>query len=116
VGHRCPREGMSSPESCPEGQYTNQTKQTGCSTCEAGHECPNGDRSVPCPAGYFSKYGQANCTACNLGQYSSAGSSTCLPCPAGKQCVSPHVDPVNCTSGTFSGQGESFCKPCPQGE
>lgn len=107
---------MSSPESCPEGMYTNQTKQTGCSPCEAGHECPNGDRSVPCPAGYFSKHGQANCTSCNLGQYSPVGSNSCLPCPAGKECVSPHVDPVKCMAGTFSVQGESFCKPCAQGE
>ena len=116
AGHRCPRQGMSAPESCPDGQYTNQTLQEGCNICEAGRQCPNGDRSVPCPAGYFSKYGQSNCTACQSGDYSRAGSSDCIPCPAGKQCVGPALEPVNCTYGTFSGQGESVCKPCPQGE
>ena len=107
---------MSAPESCPDGQYTNQTLQTGCNTCEAGRECPNGDRSLSCPAGYFSKYGQSNCTSCQSGKYSTAGSTDCLPCPAGKQCLGPALEPVNCTYGTFSGQGESVCKPCPQGE
>ena len=107
---------MSAPESCPDGQYTNLTSQLKCQTCEDGQQCPNGDRSVPCPAGYFSTLYQSNCTACQLGEYSRAGSSVCLPCPAGKQCVSPALEPGNCTYGTFSGQGESVCKPCPQGE
>lgn len=116
VGHKCPRVGMSAPESCPEGEYTNQTSQEGCYPCEAGQQCPNGVRSVPCPAGYFSKYGQSNCTACKSGEYSKVGSSECLPCPAGKQCVGPALEPVNCTYGTYSGQGENVCKPCPQGK
>ena len=115
AGHKCPRQGMSAPETSPDGQYTNQTLQVTCHTCEAGRECPNGDRSVPCPAGYFSKYGQSNCLACESGNYSQSGSSVCLPCPAGKQCLDPAVEPVNCTLGTFSGQGEGVCKQCPQG-
>ena len=106
---------MNASENCPDGTYTNQTRQTHCNPCEAGHECRNGDRSVPCPAGYFSKYGQSDCTSCNVGNYSQVGSSVCLTCPAGKQCVSPDVEPVNCTAGTFSGPGESVCKLCPQG-
>ena len=115
AGHRCPSPGLAAPESCPEGSYTNQTLQVACSPCEAGRSCLNGDQSVPCPAGYFSRFSESNCTTCESGYYSSAGSSVCKPCPAGKQCIDPSQEPVNCSYGTFSGGGQRVCKMCPQG-
>ncbi len=59
---------MSEPIDCPTGQYQNNTGQSDCLPCPAGHECSNpaGDPQQ-CSAGFYSSGSAASCTACESG-------------------------------------------------
>jgi len=71
-----------------------------CSLCPFGHACPRG-ASTPtiCVKGEFALNGSAECSKCDLGQYSDKpAKNKCLHCPTGRY---------------QDGKGEVGCKPCP---
>ena len=115
AGFKCSRPALSAPEDCGQGFYNNATGQLVCTKCEAGRECLNSRKSVPCKAGYYSKEGETNCVACSAGNYSESAASFCLPCPAGNECINPSVPPVNCSEGYISKAGGGKCTICEPG-
>ena len=114
AGFKCSRPGLALPEDCEEGYYNNATGQSACSKCEAGRECLNGKKSIPCRASYYSREGEINCTKCSPGMYSMSSASSCIQCPAGNECIDGSY-PVNCSEGYFSGKGDGVCKLCDNG-
>jgi hypothetical protein len=86
---------------CPSGYYISYNNSTGTYTggikvlCEEGFRCSNGVK-----------------TACPIGQFSSAGSSSCMLCPPGSACKNGIR--TLCGTGTFSDSpGSTECKYCP---
>ena len=56
---------------------------------------------------------------CPIGQYSFAGSSSCMMCPGGKMCTNgtnPIVPPIQCVTGTYSPPGDGRCRECASSE
>ena len=115
VGFKCSRSGLGAPEDCEKGYYNNATGQAACTKCEAGRECMTTRESIPCPAGYYSKEGEVNCTKCPSGMYSKSSASSCISCPAGNECKDGSL-PVNCSEGYFSKKGAESCTLCDVGE
>ena len=87
---------------------------------------------VDCPAGGFSKEGDAKCHKCSAGFFASAQSATCRPCAAGfyslegasecKECSPGTVSNTSasavchkCQPGYFASAQSSECNPCPAG-
>ena len=58
-----------------------------CTSCPAGHECPDND---------------APPVVCASGTYSTGGSASCDSCPAGSQCQDPAASPTSCDTGYWS--------------
>ena len=55
-----------------------------------------------CPAGFECSDATSNPEYCEVGTYSSAGSTSCTDCPAGQSCLNPADSPVNCDDGYYS--------------
>ena len=60
---------MTAATECPDGEYQQNTGQTSCQSCDAGHECSD-KTATPNP--------------CAAGQYATANSITCTACPSGR--------------------------------
>jgi hypothetical protein len=114
----CPQ-GTPAPIPCPPGTFQNDTGQTECLECIAGHYCPkyaitgNEIDEYRCWAGYICYAGSdtpypndptdivaAGGYICPIGHYCTAGATIETPCPA----------------GTFEmREGSSECQQCPEG-
>ena len=103
---------------CPAGKYFSSSSNT-CLNCSAGYYCPKGSTSGyanPCPAGTFSKAGQAECTPCPEGTYSSSGSPTCQACAGTtnkeKGATSCNIE---CGAGFILNTNYGRCESCEKG-
>ncbi|WAQ95238.1 FBP1-like protein [Mya arenaria] len=109
-------------EACPDVQYSGNTMQRTCLSCNSG-SYPNVAGThcqVTCPAGYTSPDGFYPCTPCPADSYS-VNTTTCKKCPNGgstvgvpaasseRQCFDP------CPEGQYSLSGYMYtaCNPCP---
>ena len=98
-GTICKRIGMTEPELCQPGSYSDDAI-----TCK------------PCPAGSFSdKAGSGSCSLCAQGHYQPSGNqSRCIPCSPGTFVVNAGAVRCNeCGHTAFSGPGASLCERCP---
>ncbi|GBG24592.1 Signal peptide, CUB and EGF-like domain-containing protein 2 [Hondaea fermentalgiana] len=87
---------------CVNGEFIDYANSPGpCLSCPAGSYCPGGFTSVQCSPGTFSSGGQAECTLCPSGTYSTTvGATSCDECPA----------------GTYRNASETYgCQPCAAG-
>lgn len=89
-GSACPDEGMTSPQPCSAGTYSEFSNLVNCPACPAGR--------------YQSKQGAAGCSLCGVGRYigltGSKEASSCRECVAGR---------------FASSNGSAMCDLCPVG-
>lgn len=118
----------SSCTTCPEGEYSTQSKSTSCKKCSQGtfrssiysattcQYCPattygnttglvSSNCSGTCPAGYKCPQGTIDPEPCSDGEWSSAGSKSCSKCAVGRYGVGINVN-ANCTGPCSAGY---FC-------
>lgn len=103
--HACPHPelGLAQQIDCTNlrGYYQPNGKQTKCTICPAGSECP---------------YGVNTITPCDPGTWSLPGMEFCHVCPKGYECPSTAKPLMNyCLTGTFSTGKQNACTICPEG-
>ncbi len=113
--------GASFCSACPKGTYSNDTNASFCTICAAGFFSYNIGSTVNscgvCPAGWISRDGATQCTACAQGTFSSSkGSNQCTGCDVGKYSswtgASHSQSCLDCNAGTFSSSVSSACLDC----
>lgn len=99
--------GSSTCTACPSGQYTNQVASSSCTPAQCGWAAIAQGNGV----------GAISQTQCGEGNFSAAGSSSCMACPAGSYCNSGTTcQPQMCQPGRYApSTGASNCLECPAG-
>jgi hypothetical protein len=117
AGSNEPNDDTSCPEICPAGQ-TSSEGATSCQNCTAGkYSTAAGSTCTNCVAGKSSLQGktsEADCTACEEGQYSLVGSA-CKTCVVGKQFVNDVTECAICSKGKYQSSNAAataLCKEC----
>lgn len=124
TGDLCPKgkyciEGTSTPQSCPEGTFSNVIGSSECYECPEGYYCPiETVEPIICPAGRFCPNGTITIPpSCPEGSYSTQtglkDKSECTLCQGGKYCSIPGLTAPDgvckpgyyCTSGALNETG-----------
>ena len=107
----------SCPEICPAGQ-TSSEGATSCQDCAVGkYSTAAGSTCEDCDAGMSSLQGktlESDCTACEVGMYSSSGSA-CKTCASGKQFVNKITECTICSKGKYQSSNtlaSAQCEDC----
>ncbi len=124
AGAYCPNPSTQLP--CPSGTRSallGQISVTSCTPCIAGRYGSLAAQTlsascIACPSG-SSCAGGANITACSLGQYCPANSSSFAACAAGQYCTNATIT-TDCPAGSWSNTtgltAVSQCTPCLAGK
>ena len=83
-----------------------------CTVCHAGsfnEETGRNTECSECEAGKFSDAGSATCSECEAGRFSDAGSATCSECEAGRFSDAGSSTCSECEAGKFSDAGSATC-------
>eukprot|EP01046_Picozoa_sp_COSAG06_P026933 COSAG06_NODE_2347_length_7032_cov_6.408193_2_plen_2258_part_01 len=125
------REGEYAPEgaaSCVEcaAGFADEDSQssTECIECLAGLYAESGHSGscISCPGGRFAPAAGgtalSTCDSCQLGQYSSSGSSSCAFCSSGQADADGNASTpcTECAAGTYAGCGATSCDACIAGQ
>ena len=118
-------------ESCPAGQFTNDSGNTRCESCQAGEvargtgntsctPCGNGERTINdradcqvCPNGQQPNAGKDSCSACPTGQAGTNG--ICAACEAGQRTINDQSACETCPGGEQPSSDRMMCEQCPAG-
>ena len=104
----------SCPGTCPAGQ-TSSEGATSCQDCAVGkYSTAAGSACENCAAGMSSLPGkilESDCTACEVGMYSSSGSA-CNTCAAGKQFVNAVTECAICSKGKYQSSNTAASAQC----
>ncbi len=105
--------------SCTDVRGLDCSKSSGCTPCQEGFFCPEG-QPLPCPAGQYCAEGSANPALCPSGTMSAssraAGPGSCLPCSRGTFALrGGQTACEECWAGSSSDAGASMCELCPRG-
>ena len=104
----------SCPGRCPAGQSSSEG-DTSCQNCTAGkYSTAAGSTCEDCVAGLSSLPGktlESDCTACEVGMYSSSGSA-CKTCAAGKQFVNTATECTICSKGKYQSSNTAATASC----
>jgi hypothetical protein len=115
AGSNEPNDDTSCPVICPAGQ-TSSEGATSCQDCTAGkYSTAAGSTTCEdCDAGKSSLQGktlEADCTACEVGLYSTSGSA-CNTCAAGKQFVNAVTECAICSKGKYQSSNSAASAQC----
>ena len=114
AGSNEPNDDTSCPKTCPAGQ-TSSEGATSCQDCTPGkYSTAAGSACENCVAGKSSLPGktlESDCTACEVGMYSSSGSA-CKTCASGKQFVNKMTECTICSKGKYQSSNTAASAQC----
>lgn len=97
-----------SSSSCEAGKYAT-AGSTDCTDCGAG-------KFVGQPVDGIGGGAESDCTACEAGTASSAGSPNCTSCSVGTSSGVEAATCVDCSAGFYAGVGAASCPSCAAGQ
>lgn len=103
--------------SCPAFSTAPTVSSYSCA-CNAGYNSTGYATNLTCnacPSGYFSHYGDKDCSICLRGTYSLSSATNCSLTPAGYYSSEGSSTYYPCPSGTYSASGAGNCSSCPEG-